>query len=76
MKSRTIGAIVLSPRNIQGRYNFMSLETGAKIDGRVVATLPIPDDVIARVEELGLKQKKAFPSLQNAAIRMAPRPTY
>ena len=28
MKSRTIGAILLSPRRIQGQYNFMPLETG------------------------------------------------
>jgi len=30
MKSRTIGAIVLGPRRIQGQYNYMSLETGEK----------------------------------------------
>ena len=46
MKSRTIGAIVLGPRRIQGQYNYMSLETGEKIDGRVVVILPITDDVI------------------------------
>ena len=28
MQARTVGAIVGSPRNITGRYNFMSLETG------------------------------------------------
>ena len=28
MKIRTIGAIVLSPRRIQVKYNYMSLETG------------------------------------------------
>ena len=33
MKSRTIGAIVLGPNNIRGNYNYMSLETGAKING-------------------------------------------
>ena len=32
-KSCTIGAIVLGPRNIQGQYNYMLLETGEKIDG-------------------------------------------
>jgi hypothetical protein len=53
MKSRTIGAIVLGPRRIQGQCNCMSLETGEKIDGRVVAVLPITDDVIKRVEALG-----------------------
>ena len=60
MKSCTIGAIVLGPRNIQGQYNYMSLETGEKIDGRVVAILPLTDDVINRVESLGQSQKQPF----------------
>lgn len=60
MRSRTIGAIVLGPRNLTGRYNFMSLETGAIIDGRVVAQLPITSAVIARVEELGQAQQQPF----------------
>ena len=47
MKSRTIGAIVLGPRNITGTHNFMSLETGEKINGRVVAELPITDEVVS-----------------------------
>ena len=60
MKSRTIGAIVLGPKNIQGQYNYMSLETGEQIDGRVVAILPITEDVITRVEEFGQKQKQPY----------------
>ena len=60
MKSRTIGAIVLGPRRIQGQYNYMSLETGEKIDGRVVVILPITDDVINRVEALGQAQSQPF----------------
>ena len=60
MKSRSIGAIVLGPRRIQGRYNYMSLETGAIIDGRVVAVLPITVDVIGRVELLGHDQQQPF----------------
>ena len=60
MKSFTIGAIVLGPRNIQGQYNYMSLETGEKIDGRVVAILPLTNDVINRVESLGQYQKQPF----------------
>jgi hypothetical protein len=60
MKSRTIGAIVMSPRNIQGQYNFMSLETGEKKDGHVVASLPITQEVINRVEELGANQGQPF----------------
>ena len=41
MKSRTVGAIVLGPRKIQAQYNFMSLETGTEINGRVIVQLPI-----------------------------------
>jgi len=60
MKSRTIGAIVMGPRDIRGRYNYMSLETGAQIDGRVVAELPLTKEVIDRVEEFGLKQSQPY----------------
>ena len=60
MKSRTIGAIVLGPRLIQGRYDFMSLETGAQINGRVVAVLPVTPEVIARVEMFGQNQKQPY----------------
>src|SRR6056300_1048521 len=54
--ARSIGAIVLGPRNITGRNNFMSLETGLEINGRVIAELPITNAVIDRVEELGATQ--------------------
>ena len=60
MKSRTIGAIVMGPRKIQGRYNFMSLETGAEINGRVVAEIPLTVEVIERVESLGKAQNQPF----------------
>ena len=60
MLSRTIGEIVLSPRQIQGQYNFMSLETGAKIDGRVVAILPLIPEVVNRVDKLGLDHEQPF----------------
>lgn len=60
MKSRTIGAIVLDPQNITGTYNFMSLETGREVNGRVVAQLPITKDVIERVEYLGKTQDQPF----------------
>ena len=48
MKSRTIGAIVLSPRNLRGHYNFMLdslsfLETSAK-DGETKQD--DPDDLL------------------------------
>ena len=56
MKTRTIGAIVLGPRKIQGQYNYMSLESGEQRDGRVVARLPLTAEVIGRVEQLGTNQ--------------------
>jgi len=56
MKTRTIGAIVLGPRKIQGQYNYMSLESGEQRDGRVVARLPLTVEVIRRVEQLGTNQ--------------------
>ena len=60
MKSRTIGVIVMNPRNIQGQYDFMSLETGEKKNGRVVATLPITKEVVQRVVELEQNQGQPF----------------
>ena len=60
MVSRTIGAIVLGPQLIQGKYNFMSLETGVAIDGRVVAVLPITNEVVTRVETLGTQQRQPY----------------
>ena len=56
MKSTTIREIVLSPRWIQGQYNYMSLETAEKIDGKVVAVPPITDNFIQRFETLGKTQ--------------------
>ena len=50
----------MGPGNIRGKYNFMSLETGAQINGRVVATLPITDEVIDRVEALGQAQNQPY----------------
>ena len=38
----------------------MALETGAEIDGRVVAELPLTEEVIDRVEEFGLKQSQPY----------------
>ena len=46
---RCVRAVVLGPRNVTGRHNFMSLETGMEINGRVVAELPITNAVIDRV---------------------------
>ena len=62
MKSRTIEAIVLAPKKITGTYSFLSLETGNEISGHVVAELPITDNIIARVEQLGRAQQQPFHS--------------
>jgi len=55
MAARTVGAIVMGPRDLRGRYNFMSLEFDHAINGRIVARLLITDDVVARVEDLDRK---------------------
>ena len=41
MKSRTIGEIILIPIRIQGQYNYMSLETGKKIESKLLPCFPI-----------------------------------
>ena len=56
MAARIVGAIVMGPRDLRGHYNFMSLESDHAINCRVVAHLPITDDVIACDEDLGRKQ--------------------
>jgi len=61
MRTRTVGAIVLGPRKITGKYNYMSLESGSQIDGRVTpGQLPITNDVIERVETFGRQQRQPF----------------
>jgi hypothetical protein len=58
MDSRTIGAIALRPTgNAQGGYFFMSLVTGRRITRRCwTAPLPMPQDVIDRVNMLAQQQ--------------------
>ena len=55
----------MGPQNIQGEYNFISHETGDRNDGRVMASLPITNTVIAHVEELGLNQGQPFRASKN-----------
>ena len=38
----------------------MSLKTGSKVNGRVVSALPLTDEVINRVEELGKQQHQPY----------------
>jgi hypothetical protein len=54
MKARTHGAICLgSAMNLQGSYYFMSLTTGKTIKCSKWTELPMPAEVIARVNQLG-----------------------
>ncbi len=48
-------ATFLRSHDVRGRYNYMLLETSSKIEGRVVAELPLTLKVIERVESLGLQ---------------------
>ena len=58
MQARTIGAIALRPTgNRQGSYYFLSLESGRIIVRNHVTPLPMPSDVITRVENLAAAQE-------------------
>jgi hypothetical protein len=57
MKPRSKAAICLGlSGNTQGGFKFMSLNSGKRITRRSWDALPIPDTVIARVNELGRDQ--------------------
>ena len=55
MRQRTIDAIVLNHTS-SGKYRFMSLETGREVDGTVKEVLPLTDEIIKKVEDMGAKQ--------------------
>jgi hypothetical protein len=60
MQSRTTGAIVLRPTgNRQGGYCFMSLTSGRRLTRNHWTTLPMPQDVIDRVNTLGCRSHAA-----------------
>jgi hypothetical protein len=52
MEPRTTGAINLGPSNLQGGHKFLSLATGDIITRRKWTELPVPSEVILRLEEL------------------------
>ena len=61
--SRTVGAIALRPTgNQQGGYFFMSLHTGRIINRLHATKLPMPAEVITRVDQLARTQNM-LPSL-------------
>ena len=58
MEPRTCEGICLGPMgNMQGSYKFLLLSTGKKIIRRKFVEIPVPDKVIKKVNEIGLKDK-------------------
>jgi hypothetical protein len=53
MTRRSVPAIALNPSNMHGGHYFMSLYSGKRLHSYEWDELPIDDDVISRVEELG-----------------------
>ena len=58
MSQRTMGAICLGPTgNRQGGHWFLSLTSGSRVRRNHWTAMPMPQDVIARVNAIGLRQK-------------------
>ena len=58
MRERTVGAITLRPSgNIQGSFYYYSLTTGRRLHRRKCTALPMPQEVIDRVEAIANRQK-------------------
>ena len=55
-KARNVGAIALYQADENGSWYFMSLETGKRLHSNNWIEVPISDDVIRRVNELGLQE--------------------
>jgi hypothetical protein len=73
MKSRTVGAIALTPTGgRRGEYNFMSLATGANVTSSSWTLLPIPDDTIARVEAIAHKEGQPLIQKQGLVFEWSP----
>jgi hypothetical protein len=63
MLRRTIGALALHPTgNAQGSFYFYSLSTGRVINQAYATRLPMPDDIIERVNMMA-QQQKANPGM-------------
>jgi hypothetical protein len=66
MESRTTRAINLGPTgNLQGTHRFLSLKTGELLARRRWTELPVPSDVIHRVEEMAGESEDVLSSLMN-----------
>ena len=58
LDARTVGAIALNAANEFGGYYFMSLETGKRIHSKQWDVLPISNNVIDTVNDLGNEQQQ------------------
>ena len=68
MNERAVGGICLGPTgNNQGTHYFISLATGERINGTHWTPLPMPEEVIQRIEYFGKKQ--GFPKTLTFADR-------
>jgi hypothetical protein len=57
MESRTVGGISLGPTgNIQGSYHFLSLLTGRRIKARSFTPLPMPAEVVKKVQDMATRE--------------------
>jgi hypothetical protein len=64
MESRITGAINLGPMgNVQGTHRFLSLKTGELLARRRWRELPVPSDVVHRLEELAGESENVSSSL-------------
>ena len=67
MRTRTTGALSMRPTgNLQGGYNFFNLGTGRRIVRNRWTSLPMPDIVIAQVNQMGRRDK----TTRNLIFRM------
>jgi hypothetical protein len=61
MESRTTGAVSLgSTENAQGTYRLLSLRTGQIVVRRAWTELPVPRDVVDRLNELALNESEYY----------------
>ena len=59
MQTRTLGAINLCPdRSSQAGYYFMNLNTGKRIHRRKWTPITMTDEVVKRVEQLGIRNNQ------------------
>jgi hypothetical protein len=70
MKQHTTGGINMGPSNMQGGHKFLSLETGEILVKRRWTELPVPNDVISRLDELSTNPEDDLERLMNRRILM------